>query len=111
MPQPERKPYLHILACSIIGLSLMACSDATLDSEPTSAQEQNNKQSPPLRILTEQNLVGILVGSCIQSTRNCDPSQSISDVKQALADGLVFSMIQPEDIPQNEMVIAVQCRA
>ncbi|MEM6412805.1 MAG: hypothetical protein AAF683_14865, partial [Pseudomonadota bacterium] len=45
---------------------------------------------PDVRILTEQNLVDILVGSCIQSTRNCDPSESITEVKASLADGNVF---------------------
>jgi DUF917 family protein len=61
-----------------------------------------------LRTLTEQNLVDILVGSCIQSTRNCDPSDSIADVKAALANGAVFQTIHPKDVPSNEMVIAVQ---
>ena len=66
------------------------------------------EQSPKVRILTEQNLVDILIGSCIQSTRNCDPSQSIADVKKALAEGKVFTTILSEDVPENEMVVAVQ---
>ena len=66
------------------------------------------EQSPKVRILNEQNLVDILIGSCIQSTRNCDPSQSIADVKKALAEGKVFTTILSEDVPENEMVVAVQ---
>ncbi|MEM8635919.1 MAG: DUF917 domain-containing protein [Pseudomonadota bacterium] len=63
---------------------------------------------PGVRILTEQNLVDILVGSCIQSTRNCDPSESITEVKASLADGNVFRTILPQDVPSDGMVIAVQ---
>jgi DUF917 family protein len=58
--------------------------------------------------LSEQSLIDIIVGSCIQSTRNCDPSQSIEKVKQALSDGKVFTLIPPEYIAQDEMVVAVQ---
>jgi hypothetical protein len=64
--------------------------------------------APELRTLSEQNLVDILVGSCIQSTRNCDPSQSIADVKTALAEGLVFRTILPGNVPEDGMVVAVQ---
>lgn len=63
---------------------------------------------PEMRTLTEQNLVDILVGSCIQSTRNCDPSQSIEDVKTALLEGKVFRTITTEDVPDDGMVVAVQ---
>lgn len=61
-----------------------------------------------IRTLSEQNLIDIIVGSCIQSTRNCDPSESIEKVKQALRDGKVFTLIPPEDIALDEMVVAVQ---
>jgi DUF917 family protein len=66
------------------------------------------QSEPHLRTLTEQNLVDILIGSCIQSTRNCDPSQSISDVKSALADGKVFRTILPKSVPDDGMVVAIQ---
>lgn len=61
-----------------------------------------------VRTLTEDNLIDILVGSCIQSTRNCDPSQSIADVKAALKEGKVFTTISVEDVPSEGMVVAVQ---
>lgn len=63
---------------------------------------------PELRTLTEQNLVDILIGSCIQSTRNCDPSESIAEVKAALADGKVFQTVKTADVPDDGMVVAVQ---
>ena len=78
-------------------LSLIACTNH--DSASHSLQ---------LRTLSEQNLIDILVGSCIQSTRNCDPKQSIADVQKALSEGKVFQLIEVENVPQDDMVIAVQ---
>jgi DUF917 family protein len=63
---------------------------------------------PEVRVLSEQNLIDILVGSCIQSTRNCDPSSSIAEVKAALKAGKVFRTITVEDVPDDDMVVAVQ---
>ncbi|WP_439106861.1 DUF917 domain-containing protein [Congregibacter sp.] len=65
-------------------------------------------QDLELKTLSEQNLIDILVGSCIQSTRNCDPSNSIKSVQQALAEGKVFRLVSPESIPDESMVVAVQ---
>jgi DUF917 family protein len=48
------------------------------------------------------------VGACIQSTRNCDPSGSIEEVKQALADGKSFRLISPDAVPDDGLVVAVQ---
>ncbi len=63
---------------------------------------------PQVRMLSERELVDILVGSCIQSTRNCDPSQSIEYVRQAVADGKEFKLISTNDFPDDGMVVAVQ---
>ncbi|WP_395341339.1 DUF917 domain-containing protein [Ningiella sp. W23] len=84
-----------MLVVFVLGCLLQSCA-----LKPTS--------EAPLRILNEQNLIDILVGSCIQSTRNCDPSQSIADVKKALSEGKVFRTIAPENVASDEMVIAVQ---
>jgi len=66
------------------------------------------QQVPQMRLLGEQDLVDILVGSCIQSTRNCDPSQSIENIRQALAEGKEFRLISTESFPDDGMVVAVQ---
>lgn len=66
------------------------------------------QEEPRVRILSEQNLIDMLVGSCIQSTRNCDPGQSIQDVKQALSEGKEFKLISTENFPEDWMVVAVQ---
>lgn len=66
------------------------------------------QQEPQVRLLSEQELVDILVGSCIQSTRNCDPERSIIAVKQALSEGKRFRLISTENFPDDWMVVAVQ---
>jgi DUF917 family protein len=66
------------------------------------------QSSPGSRILSEQDLVDILVGSCIQSTRNCDPSKSIKDIRQALARGKEFRLLSTDNFPDDGMVVAVQ---
>lgn len=66
------------------------------------------QNAPKVQTLTEQNLIDILVGSCIQSTRNCDPRQSIESVRKALAEGKKFRMISTENFPDDGMVVAVQ---
>ena len=66
------------------------------------------QSSPGSRILSEQDLVDILVGSCIQSTRNCDPSKSIKDIRQALAGGKEFRLLSTDNVPDDGMVVAVQ---
>ena len=65
-------------------------------------------QEPQIRNLDEQELVDMLVGSCIQSTRGCDPTRSIKEVKQALSDGKQFRLISTENFPDDWMVVAVQ---
>ena len=65
-------------------------------------------QEPQTRILKEQELVDMLVGSCIQSTRGCDPEQSIKKVKEALNKGKQFKLIAIDNFPADWMVVAVQ---
>ncbi len=90
------KPYGAIM-CLIYSIICL-----TNYSAPLSASEFTT------RTLTEQNLVDILVGSCIQSTRNCDPSGPIKEVKAALKAGKTFKIIKVKDVPGNGMVVAVQ---
>ena len=65
-------------------------------------------QETQTRILKEQELVDMLVGSCIQSTRGCDPEESIKKVKAALNQGKQFEMISTDNFPDDWMVVAVQ---
>jgi hypothetical protein len=65
-------------------------------------------EEPQTRILKEQELVDMLVGSCIQSTRGCDPEESIKKVKAALNQGKQFKIISTDNFPDDWMVVAVQ---
>ena len=65
-------------------------------------------QESQTRILEEQELVDMLVGSCIQSTRGCDPKASIKKVKDALNQGKQFKIISTDNFPDDWMVVAVQ---
>ena len=65
-------------------------------------------QETQTRILKEQELVDMLVGSCIQSTRGCDPEESIKKVKAALNQGKQFKIISTDNFPDDWMVVAVQ---
>ena len=82
-----------------IVLTLGACSGS---------QKEPEVNEPEVTVLSEQDLVDILIGSCIQSTRGCDPAPSIESVKQALAEGREFRMISTENFPDDGMVVAVQ---
>lgn len=64
--------------------------------------------SPNIRTLTEQELVDMLVGSCIQSTRGCDAAPLIAQVQEALAKGQEFRLISTAGFPDDWVVAAVQ---
>ena len=61
-----------------------------------------------IRILNEEELIDMLHGSCIQSTRSCDPNPSISLIKDAIKSGKKFKMISVDDFPEDGIVVAVQ---
>jgi DUF917 family protein len=63
-------------------------------------------QQPKIRTLTEQEVVDIIVGSSIQSTRNSNSAQMIREAKALLAAGKKFTMISVEDLPDDWMVVA-----
>ncbi len=65
-------------------------------------------QESQTRTLKEQELVDMLVGSCIQSTRGCNPEESIKKVKEALNQGKHFKIISTDNFPDDWMVVAVQ---
>lgn len=65
-------------------------------------------QEPEIRVLSEQELIDLMVGACIQSTRGCESDKAIEDIKQALAEGKEFKLISTENFPVDGMVVAVQ---
>ena len=58
--------------------------------------------------LSETQLIDMLKGSCIQSTRSCNPGPSISLIKEAIQAGRKFKMISVDDFPDDGIVVAVQ---
>ena len=56
-------------------------------------------QSPKERTLTEQELVDMMLGSSIQASRSSNTPQTVTRVKQALAEGKTFKMIALQDVP------------
>lgn len=63
-------------------------------------------QPPNIRTLTEQEVIDILVGSSIQSTRNSNTAGMIKQAKTLLAQGKKFTMISVNDMPDDWMVVA-----
>lgn len=63
---------------------------------------------PQTRILNEQELIDIIVGSCIQSTRGCETGESIKQITKALSEGEEFKLISTDNFPNDWMVVAVQ---
>jgi len=82
-------------------LTVMLTVSVTGISEATTQETQT-------RILKEQELVDMLVGSCIQSTRGCDSEKSIKKIKEALNQGKQFKIISTDNFPDDWMVVAVQ---
>jgi len=63
-------------------------------------------QEPPMRTLSEQELVDLFVGSCIQATRGGNSERYIRSIKQALAEGKQFKLISVKDLPNDWMVVS-----
>ena len=64
------------------------------------------QQAPRIRTLTEQEVDDILVGSSIQGTRNGNSAGMIKTAHDLFAQGHAFTMIEPDDIPDDWMVVA-----
>jgi len=61
---------------------------------------------PDYHTLTEQEVVDLLVGSCIQATRGCNSADYIERVTNAMAEGAEFRMVAPEDVPDEWMTVS-----
>jgi hypothetical protein len=58
-------------------------------------------RAPKIRTLTEQEMVDMMVGSSIQASRSSDSAGMIARVKEAIAQGRTFTLIDVEDLPAN----------
>jgi len=64
------------------------------------------QQAPKVRTLTEQEVDDILVGSSIQGTRNGNSAGMIKTAHDLMAQGKKITMIEPDDLPDDWMVVA-----
>src|ERR1043166_5259191 len=64
------------------------------------------QHGPSSRTLTEQEVDDILVGSSIQGTRNGNSAGMIKTAHDLMAQGKKFTMIEPDDVPDDWMVVA-----
>ena len=64
------------------------------------------QQGPRIRTLTEQEVADILVGSSIQGTRNGNSAGMIKTAHDLMAQGKKFTMVEPDDLPDDWMVVA-----
>jgi uncharacterized protein len=64
------------------------------------------QQGPPIRTLTEQEVADVLVGSSIQGTRNGNSAGMIKVARDLIARGKKFTLIEPDDLPDEWMVVA-----
>src|SRR5690348_11690474 len=84
-----------------IGLALLTVAAIAVAWAVPRAQ-----QGPRIRTLTEQEVDDILVGSSIQGTRNGNSAGMIKTAHDLIAQGKSFTMIEPEDLPDDWMVVA-----
>lgn len=77
-----------------------ACVVAVTVPQSTSAQQ------PKIRTLTEQEMVDMMVGTSIQSSRANNSANLIKRVKAAIAEGKKFTMVNLSDVPDDWMVVS-----
>ena len=77
-----------------------ACVAAVTIPHATSAQQ------PKIRTLTEQEMVDMMVGTSIQSSRANNSANLIKRVKAAIAEGKKFTMVDLADLPDDWMVVS-----
>jgi DUF917 family protein len=59
------------------------------------------------RVLTQQELLDLMLGSSIQASRGANTAQTIDRLKAALAEGRRFSMIDVADLPDDWTTVTV----
>lgn len=82
------------------GLAVLSMSLAMAFAAPATAQT-----APKVRILTDQEVVDLMVGSMIQGTRAGDTSAMIKGAQDMLAKGGKFRIIDPADLPDDWTVV------
>ena len=63
-------------------------------------------QTPKVRTLSEQELVDMMMGGSIQASRSSNTQQSVTRVKEAIAQGKKIQMIALEDVPDDWIAVS-----
>jgi len=87
--------FKNIAVALLMGLLLLAATSCT-----------QIKSGPPTRALSEQELVDMLVGSCIQATRGAGSERYIQRIKQVLAEDKEVKLVSVEDLPDDWTVVS-----
>jgi DUF917 family protein len=80
---------------------LLAVAVAMVALSPLRAQH-----TPPIRTLTEQEVVDLMVGGSIQGTRSSNTDQMVNGAKAILASGGKFNIISIDDVPDDWTIVA-----
>jgi len=83
------------------GLFVVAAGIGLLLTQAVGAQQ------PKIHTLTEQELLDMMMGSSIQASRGANTAQTVQRIKAALAEGRKFTMISPDDLPNDWTTVTV----
>jgi DUF917 family protein len=87
----------------VLRLTASCCSFAFLIAAAVGSAQ--GPHAPPIRTLTEQEMVDMMVGSSIQATRSSNSEVLIKRVHAAVAQGQRFKMIAVDDMPNDWTVV------
>jgi len=83
-------------------IALAAAAAVALLTTPTIRAQQQK-----IHTLTEQELLDMMMGSSIQASRGANTAQTVDRIKAALAQGRKFTMINPDDVPDDWTTVTV----
>ena len=90
---------LAIAALLVLGLAAPAAA------LPDRAQPASQRAEPAIRVLNEQEVIDLMVGTSIQATRSSDTQSLIRQAKALLAEGRQFRLIAVDDVPADWTVV------
>ena len=96
MNRPTCKETVWLLLLLLVMVGACAPADPGTDAA---------RDMPETRTLSQQEVIDMLVGSCIQATRGCSTANYIERVSAAMAEGAEFQMVSAEDLPDDWMAV------
>lgn len=96
MNRSFRSTSVWLLSCLLV--TIAGCT-------PPSRGTDAAQDVPETRTLSEQEVVDLLVGSCIQATRGCNAANYIERATAAMAAGAEFRILSADDLPEDWMAV------